>query len=46
VAGVPSRFIAEMKLGEGVAKVDPRERLRQLRERLAAKPAAPAGQDA
>ena len=46
VAGVPSRFIAEMKLGEGVAKVDPRERLRLLRERLAAKPAAPVGQDA
>ena len=39
VAGVPSRFIAEMKLGEGVAKGDPRERLRKLREQLAARPA-------
>jgi ATP-dependent DNA helicase Rep len=39
VAGVPSRFIAEMKLGEGVAKEDPRERLRKLREQLAARPA-------
>jgi ATP-dependent DNA helicase Rep len=37
VAGVPSRFIAEMKLGEGVAKEDPRERLRKLREQLAAR---------
>jgi ATP-dependent DNA helicase Rep len=47
VAGVPSRFIAEMKLGdEGVTKEDPRERLRLLRERLAAKPQAPVGQDA
>jgi ATP-dependent DNA helicase Rep len=42
VAGVPSRFIAEMKLGEGVAREDPRERLRKLRERLADKPTAPA----
>ena len=40
VAGVPSRFIAEMKLGEGVTKEDPRERLRKLREQLAARPAA------
>jgi ATP-dependent DNA helicase Rep len=40
VAGVPSRFIAEMKLDEGVTKEDPRERLRKLREALAAKPAA------
>ena len=39
VAGVPSRFIAEMKLGEGVTKEDPRERLRKLREQLAARPA-------
>jgi ATP-dependent DNA helicase Rep len=36
VAGVPSRFIAEMKLGEGVVKEDPRERLRRLRAELAA----------
>ena len=40
VAGVPSRFIAEMKLGEGVAREDPRERLRKLREQLAARPTA------
>ena len=47
VAGVPSRFIAEMKLGEaGGAKEDPRERLRKLRERLASQAQAPAGQDA
>jgi ATP-dependent DNA helicase Rep len=41
VAGVPSRFIAEMKLGEGVAKEDPRERLRKLREQLAARAGSP-----
>ena len=39
VAGVPSRFIAEMKLGEGLVTEDPRERLRKLREQLAARPA-------
>ena len=38
VAGIPSRFIAEMKLHEGVEKVDPRERLKKLREQLAARP--------
>jgi ATP-dependent DNA helicase Rep len=45
VAGVPSRFIAEMKLNEGGAKEDPKERLKKLREQLAAKVAAgaPAG---
>jgi ATP-dependent DNA helicase Rep len=32
VAAVPSRFIAEMKLNESVQKVDPRERLKALRE--------------
>jgi ATP-dependent DNA helicase Rep len=37
IAGVPSRFIAEMKLHEAQAKEDPRERLRKLRESLAAK---------
>jgi ATP-dependent DNA helicase Rep len=42
VAGVPSRFIAEMKLGEGRPKEDPREALRRLREQLAAKAAQPA----
>ena len=31
VPGVPSRFIAEMKLHEAVAKVDPREKLKALR---------------
>ena len=40
VAGVPSRFIAEMKLNEGCAKEDPKERLKKLREQLAAKAAA------
>ena len=39
VAGVPSRFIAEMKLDEVQQKEDPRERLRKLREELAARPA-------
>ena len=37
VAGVPSRFIAEMKLNEGVPKEDPRERLKRLRAELAAR---------
>ena len=32
----PSRFIGEMKLDEGTAKEDPRERLRRLRAELAA----------
>ncbi len=40
VAGVPSRFIAEMKLDEVTAKEDPRERIRRLREELAARSAA------
>jgi len=43
IAGVPSRFIAEMKLNEVVAKEDPRERLKKLRAALAAR-AAPAPQ--
>jgi len=42
VQGVPSRFIAEMKLGEGGAKEDPRERLKKLRAALSAKVAAAA----
>jgi ATP-dependent DNA helicase Rep len=42
VAGVPSRFIAEMKLHEAQVQEDPRERLRKLREGLAAKAAAAA----
>jgi ATP-dependent DNA helicase Rep len=37
VAGVPSRFIAEMKLHEAGAQEDPRERLKRLRAELAAK---------
>lgn len=37
VAGVPSRFIAEMKLNEGGVKEDPRERLKRLRAELAAR---------
>jgi len=37
VAGVPSRFIAEMKLSEVVAREDPRARLQKLRAALAAK---------
>jgi ATP-dependent DNA helicase Rep len=41
VAGVPSRFIAEMKLHEAKSQEDPRERLRRLREEIAAKAAAP-----
>ena len=34
----PSRFIAEMKLEESQPKEDPRERLRRLRDELAARP--------
>jgi len=37
VAGVPSRFIAEMKLDEGGVKEDARERLKRVRAELAAK---------
>jgi ATP-dependent DNA helicase Rep len=37
VAGVASRFIAEMKQGEVSAKVDPRERLKALRAASAAR---------
>jgi len=40
VAGVPSRFILEMKLHESTNKEDPRERLKRLRAELAAKTAA------
>jgi ATP-dependent DNA helicase Rep len=40
VAGIPSRFIAEMKLHESTTKEDPRERLKRLRAELAAKSAA------
>ena len=37
VAAVPSRFIKEMKLDEGVVKEDPRERLKKLRDAMAAR---------
>ncbi len=48
VQGVPSRFIAEMKLNEAGPKVDPREKLKALRQAAldraaAAKPIEPAG---
>ncbi len=42
VIGVPSRFIAEMKLHESGIKEDPREKLKRMREQLAAKAAASA----
>jgi ATP-dependent DNA helicase Rep len=41
VAGVPSRFIAEMKLNEAGGE-DPKERLKRIRAELAAKAAAAA----
>jgi ATP-dependent DNA helicase Rep len=41
VQGIPSRFIAEMKLGEAVDKGDPRERLKKLRAELAARVVPP-----
>ena len=37
IMGVPSRFIAEMKLDEVSAKEDPRERLKRLRTEIAAR---------
>ncbi len=37
VAAVPSRFIAEMKLGETLVRADPKARLAALRSQLAAK---------
>ena len=37
VQGTPSRFIAEMKLGEVTAKEDPREKLKALRAAAAAR---------
>jgi len=42
VAGVPSRFIAEMKLHEARVQEDPRERLKRLREQMAQRSAAAA----
>jgi ATP-dependent DNA helicase Rep len=38
VAGQPSRFIAEMRLNENVARQEARERLKHLRAELAARP--------
>jgi ATP-dependent DNA helicase Rep len=40
VQALPSRFVAEMKLDEAVDKGDPRERLKKLRDAMAAKAAA------
>jgi ATP-dependent DNA helicase Rep len=37
VAGVPSRFITEMKLNEGTTKEDPRAKLRALRAEFASR---------
>ncbi|MFL6662778.1 MAG: ATP-dependent helicase, partial [Rhizobacter sp.] len=42
VAGVPSRFIAEMKLNEVAVKEDPREKLKALRAAAAERAAAQA----
>ena len=39
VPGVPSRFIAEMKLDEVTHKEDPRKKLKRLRAEMAARPA-------
>ncbi len=39
VAGVPSRFIAEMKLDELKVKEDPRDKLKRLRDEMAARTA-------
>ncbi len=44
VPGVPSRFIAEMKLNEVQAKLDPRAKLKALREAAAQRAALAAGQ--
>jgi ATP-dependent DNA helicase Rep len=40
IAGVPSRFIAEMKLNEAVTSEDPKARLKALRDAAAARVAA------
>ena len=40
IQGIPSRFIAEMKLHEASTREDPRERLKRIRAELAAKLAA------
>jgi ATP-dependent DNA helicase Rep len=41
VMGVPSRFVAEMKLDEARNREDPRERLKKLRAELAARSSLP-----
>ncbi|WP_077037222.1 ATP-dependent helicase [Pelomonas sp. KK5] len=46
VMGIPSRFIAEMRLNESQNKEDPRERLKKLREQMAAKAAVTAAAQA
>jgi ATP-dependent DNA helicase Rep len=46
VVAIPSRFIAEMKLGEGGPVENPRDKLRRLREEMAAKSAAARPPDA
>ena len=46
VAGVPSRFIAEMKLNEGLVKENPRDALRRLREQLTTQVAAKVADEA
>jgi ATP-dependent DNA helicase Rep len=40
VQALPSRFVAEMKLHEGAVKEDPREKLKRLRDEMAAKASA------
>ncbi len=45
IAGVPSRFIAEMALDKATVKEDPREKLRALRAEFAARKAAAAPSD-
>ena len=42
VMGIPSRFIAEMRMHESKSKEDPREKLKKLREQMAAKAAVTA----
>jgi ATP-dependent DNA helicase Rep len=42
IAGIPSRFIAEMKLNQAGSGEDPKERLKRIRAELAAKSAAAA----
>ena len=37
MAGIPSRFLAEMKLDEASGREDPREKIKRLRAELAAK---------